>query len=79
MFVIICIPFRVNSYHCYMMHHLALKIAIHSNLQNVVFAQLSHAFTPNLQIELNGVLDDLCNNDNTNWSLGFFIGEFLEG
>ena len=47
------------------MHHQALKIAIHSNLQNVVFAQLSHAFTHNLQSELSGVVDDLSNHDDT--------------
>ena len=29
-----------------------------SNLQNVVFTQLSHAFTPNLQSELSAVVDD---------------------
>ena len=63
--VIICIPHRVNRYHCYMTYHLALKISIHSNLQNVVFAQLSHAFTSNLQSELTGVVDDLGNHDNT--------------
>ena len=62
-----------------MTHHLALKIPIHSNLQNVIFAQLSHTFTPNLQSELSEVVDDLGNHDNTDWSLGFFTGEFLEG
>ena len=61
------------------MHHLVLKNAIQSNLRNVLFAQLSHAFTPNLQSELSGVVDDLGNHDNTDWSLGFFTGEFLEG
>ena len=56
-----------------------LKIAIHSNLQNVVFTQLSHALTSNLQSELSEVEDDLGNHDNMECSLGFFIGEFLEG
>ena len=65
LFVIICIPFRVNSYHCYMTHHLALKITIHSNLQNVVFAQLSHTFAHNLQSKLSGVVDDLNSHDDT--------------
>ena len=64
LFVIICIPLRVKSYHCYMTHHLALKIAIQSNLRNVVFTQLSHALTPNQQSELSGVKDDLGNHDN---------------
>ena len=46
---------------------------------NVVFTQLSHTYTHNLQNELSGVVDDLGNHDNTDWSLGFFIGEILEG
>ena len=79
MFVILCIPFKINSGNCYITHHLALKIAIQSNLRNIVFTQLSHAFTSNLQSELSGVEDDLGNHDNMDLSLSFFIGEFLEG
>ena len=40
-----------------MTHYLALKIAIQSNLQNVIFAKHSHTFTNNLQSKLSGVVD----------------------
>ena len=42
-----------------MLHNTPSSIKNHnSNLQNVIFTQLSHAFTPNLQSELSAVVDD---------------------